>query len=233
MLKNILFRIATPIACALSVAFAPIEVSAANCYGCPSTCCDDHCHNGRGWWRDAAIFIGAAAIGAVAGVAAANSNKHRGKRGPIGPQGVQGVPGTPGTPGAGFTAATVPAGQPNAGAPITSLVFTFTSNIPLTGGFQSYVTTPDGRTFLGTTFSGTTSTVTIPSGPFLFGQFDVGIIAPSNVAIPSALVTATITNINGAATSPALDSAGIIVPVEVATPGDKFFNTTYTFPEVP
>lgn len=245
MLKSTMLKIATPIACALSVAFAPLPAASyCGTNSCQTDCCDPCQNQGnkRGWWKDAAIFVGSAAVGAIAGVAAANSNKHRGRTGPIGPigpQGIPGIPGVPGTPGLGFTPAVVPPGQPTAGAPITSLVFTFTTDVALVlvaGTFNSYVTTPDGRTILGTAFTGlvgTTSTVTIPTGPFFSGQYDVGVITPGGTITASGLVRAEITNINGAATSPALHDAGIPVVVSAASTQDKFFNAQYPFPETP
>lgn len=241
MFKSTLFKMATPVVCALSMAFT--SLSAAPYYGnnCADDCCDP-CQNKRGWWKDAAIFVGSAAVGAIAGVAAANANKSRGKRGEIGPQGPQGntgTTGTAGTPGIGFTPAVVPPGQPNAGAPVTSLTFTFTTLAALTlvdGGIQAYVTTPDGRTILGTTFTGllgSTATVTINTGPFYSGQYDPGIILPAALVSLAGLVSVEITNINGAATTGALDSAGIIAAATVLSGSDKFFNVTYPFPETP
>lgn len=244
MFKNTLLRIAIPIVCALSVAFTPLEVSAAhysnyNNDGC-SDPCHDQCTNKRSWLKDAAIFVGAAAIGAIAGVAAANSNG-RGKRGATGPQGAQGVPGTPGAqgvPGAGFTAAVSPPGQPDAGFPITSLIFTFITDVPFSvagGSFQAYVTTPDGRTFLGTsnTFNGllnSQSTVTIPTGPFLAGNYDVGVIAPTGTTTIAGLVKMRITSINGFGVVSNLDQAGILIPATVVSGTDAFFNAQYPIP---
>jgi hypothetical protein len=238
MLKNTLFKIATPIACALSVAFSSIEVSAAPCYG-SCTPCQDPC-NQRSWWKDAAIFAGAAAVGAIAGVIAGNSSKHRGRRGPIGPMGAPGVPGTPGNAGLGFTLATVPVGQPNSGTDITSLTFTF--NVvtaigvatPLPNNFQPYVTTPDGRTFFGPTFTGlvgNTAQVTIPSGQFFNGSYDVGVISRNTIPTLAGLVSTSITFINGAATSPVLDPVGIITAVSITN--GEFFNAQYPFNDTP
>lgn len=246
MLKSTMLKIATPIACALSVAFAPLPAASyCGTNSCQTDCCDPCQNQGnkRGWWKDAAIFVGSAAVGAIAGVAAANSNKHRGRTGPIGPigpQGIPGIPGVPGTPGLGFTPAVVPPGQPTAGAPITSLVFTFTTTAALTlvafPGIQAYVTTPEGRTILGTTFDGlinSTATVTIPSGPFFSGQYDVGIILPTGIVSLAGLVRVEITNINGAAASPALNDAGIVVAASLISTEPRFFNAQYPFPETP
>lgn len=193
------------------------------CEPCETPCCS------RGWFRDAAIFVGAAAVGAIAGVIAGNSSGHRGRHGD---------PGLPGPAGAGFSIATVPVGQPGAGTPVTSLIFTFTTDAAISvdgGAFQAYVTTPDGRTILGTTFTGllgSTATVTIPTGPFFAGVYEVGIIAPAGLTTLAGLVSAEVTNINGAAVSPALDDAGIVVAATLL--GDTtFFNAGYPFPQVP
>ena len=138
-----------------------------------------------------------------------------------------------------FTPAFVPPGQPNAGVPVTSLEFTFTIDLAISllgGSFQAYVTTPDGRTILGTTFNGLlgdTATVSIPSGPFYVGQYDVGIIAPAGVASLAGLISVTVTNINGSAVSPDLNSAGIVVALLLLSSADTFYNAQYPFPQVP
>ena len=244
MLKGI-FSVVTPLACMLSVAFAPVGVSADhynnyNAQACCAPVCEEQpcCNNNRGWFRDAAIFVGAAAVGAIAGVAAGNASGKRGRTGSIGATGQTGFPGFNGAPGLGFILAVVPPGQPNAGAPVTSLVFTFETLAAISaagGAFQAFVTTPDGRTFLGTTFTGllgSTATVTIASGPFLAGNYIVGIIAPAGTISLAGLVTAEVSNINGVPTSPPLDQVGIVVAAGVLT-DETFFDTVYPFPDVP
>lgn len=244
MLKGI-YSVATPLACILSTAFAPIGISAAqynDCNACCQPVCEEQpcCNNNRGWFRDAAIFVGAAAVGAIAGVAAGNSSSRRGRTGEAGPTGLtgpQGPAGTAGTNGLGFTPAVVPPGQPDAGAPVTSMTFTFTTLVAIgvLGPFQAYVTTPDGRTVLGTTFNGilgSTATVTIPTGPFFTGQYNVGIIAPAALLTLAGVVSATVTNINGNAVSPALDDVGIVVAATLLTT-ETFFNAQYPFENVP
>jgi hypothetical protein len=247
MFKDILFKVATPLACALAIAFAPIGVSAAQYYNnynnnncCAQDCCDPCCQQDpccskkSSWLGNAAIFLGAAAVGAIAGVAAAESNKKRGRTGAQGEQGIQGVPGVP---GAGFTLATVP----GTATPITSLTFTFTTRTPFAAPgslVNVYVTTPDGRTFFGINLDagtiGATVTVTIPSGPFFVGQYNVGVIVPAGlVTTPEGLVSAELTLINGVAPSTPFDDAGIIVALTLVTATDKFFNAQYPFPETP
>lgn len=272
MIKDILFKMATPLACAISVALTPIGISADQyyydnsgdtdccCDPCQNTCCEN---NNSGWIKTAAVFIGAAAIGAVAGVASANSNKshhHRrqtttpvaavgpigpqgpagpvGARGPAGPEGSSGADGTSssGKHGAGFDAAFIPQGQANAGEPITSLTFAFTTLGAINAGpVKPFVTTPDGRTIVGSPISGdvgSTGFVTVSSGPFHYGRYDVGLIIEPTSITRAGLVSAEIININGNATSPALDNAGISVPVGILST-ETFFTAPYPFPEVP
>lgn len=273
MIKDILFKMATPLACAISVALTPIGISADQyyydnsgdtdccCDPCQNTCCEN---NNSGWIKTAAVFIGAAAIGAVAGVASANSNKHHhhrrqttttpiaavgpvgpqgpagpvGARGPAGPEGSSGADGTSssGKHGAGFDAAFIPQGQANAGEPITSLTFAFTTLGAVTAGpVKPFVTTPDGRTIVGSPISGdvgSTGFVTVSSGPFHYGRYDVGLIIEPTSITRAGLVSAEIININGNATSPALDNAGISVPVGILST-ETFFTAPYPFPEVP
>jgi hypothetical protein len=271
MIKDILFKMATPLVCAFSVASSPLGISAENYYYpnqyendcCCEPCQDPCCDNNRGWMKTAAVFIGAAAVGAIAGVVTANSNKHHrtrhnhfttttttaeaGPAGPAGPQGPSGPVGPAGTSGtngdsvagktgAGFDAAVVPPGQANAGDQISSLTFTFTTiNSIGPGPIVAFVTTPDGRTITGSSFSGDVGSqgfVILPNGPFYYGRYDVGlIIGPMSLSRPG-LVSAEITNINGSTTAPALDNAGVIVPAGILTT-ETFFTAPYPFPEVP
>jgi hypothetical protein len=300
MIKDILLKMATPLACMLTVAFAPVAVSAENYYysNCANNCCEPCqenpcCNNKREWLKNAAIFVGAATIGAVAGVVTANSNKHHHKNrcctepvlgeagpagpagptgpvGPVGPVGPTGSAGSPGPvgpagatgaagpagpsgsngingsagaiaeakgdPGNGFGIAVVPAGHPNKGEEVTSLTFTFTTLTAVTPGpIRAYVTTPDGRTIPGPSFSGaigSTTTVTIPAGPFYAGRYDVGLIVGPMAISRQGLISAVITNINGTGTTSALNDAGIIVPAAILTT-ETFFSAPYPFPEVP
>lgn len=287
MIKDILFKWATPLACAFSVAFTPIEISAEQYYydTCESECCepcqDPCCKNNNGGMRSAAIFVGAAAVGIIAGVITASANKHHGKhhrgaghiatitsvgetglqgpmgptglagkigsQGPIGPEGPVGPMGAvgpagvdgvsiPGKAGTGFDTAVIPGGQPNAGEPITSLTFTFTALSAVSPGpVVPFVTSPDGRTITGSSFSGTIGswgTVIIPNGPFYYGRYDVGLIVGPNTLIRPGLISAEITNINDTAASPAFHDAGVIVPAGVLST-DTFFTAPYPFPEVP
>lgn len=237
MFKDILFKAATPLVCALAIAFAPIGVSAAQYYNysnnncCATDCCDPCqqdpcCPKKSSWLGNAAIFAGAAAVGAIAGVVAAESNKKRGRTGPQGEQGI---------PGVGFTLAPVPGTL----TPITSLTFTFTTTIAISaaGTFvDAYVTTPDGRTFFGVNLDGglpgNTITVNVPA-PAYIGQYNVGVIAPSGLATVAGLIDVQLTLINGIAPGTPFDIAGILTAITVATATDKFFNAQYPFPETP
>lgn len=238
MFKDILFKAATPLVCALAIAFAPVGVSAAQYYNysnnncCATDCCDPCqpdpcCCKKSSWLGNAAIFAGAAAVGAIAGVVAAESNKKRGRTGPQGEQGI---------PGVGFTLATVPGTL----TPITSLTFTFTTRTAFVAAgslVDAYVTTPDGRTFFGINLNGglvgNTITVNVPAPAFI-GQYNVGVIVPAGLATtPEGLVSAELTLINGVAPGTPFDDAGIIVAITGVTATDKFFNAQYPFPETP
>lgn len=167
-----------------------------------------------------------------------------GPKGPAGPAGVMGAIGPAGNdgisiagkPGAGFDTATIPAGQPNEGEPIKSLTFTFTTLSAINSDMVvPFVTSPDGKTTTGSAFSGamgSSGSVTIHSGPFYYGRYDVGlVISPTTLTRPG-LVSAEITSINGTLTSPAFNDAGVIVPAGVLS-SETFFTAPYPFPEVP
>lgn len=281
MIKDILLKMATPLACMLTVAFAPVGVSAESYYydNCANDCCEPCqenpcCNNKREWLKNAAIFVGAATVGAVAGVVTANSNKHHhrnrstepligeagpagpvgpigpvgpvgpaGASGPVGPTGNNGVNGSAGaasvakgTPGNGFGVALVPDGHPNKGEEVTALTFTFTTLAAVTPGpIRPYVTTPDGRTIPGPSFSGaigSTTSVTIQGGPFYAGRYDVGLIVGPMAISRQGLISAVITSINGTVSTAALNDAGIIVPAAILST-ETFFSAPYPFPEVP
>jgi len=224
-----LFSALTPVVCMFSTAFAPFEAAAENCCQqqqcCEQQCCEDPCC-GRSIWRDIAIFTGAAAVGAVAGVVAGNnSSGHRGKTGDTG------------ATGAGFVTATVPPGQPGAGTAVTSLTFSFAAlaDISLLSTVTPFVTTPDGRTFLGTTVAfpvvlGPLGDVTISTGPFYAGQYETGLILGPGLISVTALAVAELTAINGTPASPAFDDVGINLPVGLTLLDTIFYSGQYPFP---
>lgn len=229
MLKKMIFNVLTPFMCMLTSAATPFQLSAGTC--CPPVCCEEPCCEdsccGSPWLRNAAMLAAALAAGAGGGALVA-STSNRGRRGDTGPAGL------------GFTEAVVPPGQTAAGAPVTSLAFTFTTTAPIVGAASTiipYVTTPDGRTFTGAAFTGlvgSTSTVTIPTGPFFNGVYNVGVIAPIGTTTIAGLVTVDLSNINGNATAPTLDDAGITVPASgVPLTDDTEFNAGFPYPPIP
>lgn len=138
MLKTI-GRISIPLICILSLLCGPFEAHAAP-YVYAGSCppCDEPCSKKSSRCRrDIAILLGAAAIGSIAGIVAANSSKKTGPRGRTGdfgstgaqgpqgergPRGVQGVTGITGATGAtgptgpiGLTGPTGPIGFTGAG----------------------------------------------------------------------------------------------------------------------
>lgn len=231
MFKKALFKALSPIVCMLAVAFAPIGVSADqyynnNCCATNDCCQEDPCCNKNGWFKDAAIFVGAAAVGAVAGVIAGNSSSKRGRTGDTG------------ATGAGLTPAVVPPGQPGAGDLVTSLTFTFDTlvTVSLVGSVTPYVTTPDGQIVFGAPFTPIaitgTSTVTLSGFPLYFGQYNVGILASSGLVAAAGVVTVELTDINGTPVSPSF--AEVPIPVAAGILGaDTLFSAQFPFAESP
>lgn len=220
MLKRITYYMITPITCMLTICASSLEAQCCR----PAPCCqEDECDpccggsgGGRGWGRDALIFAGAAAVGAIAGVAAANSNKKRGRRGDPGIQGEQGPRGLTGAQGpAGFGLTAAPLG--------TTLTFAetlaFAGAVP-GGTVTPFVETPDGRTLLGTPVTGPFAIGLLPLSPItdtapVFGTYSYGFVLSPGFVVTlgvtsSALIT---TNRVGASpTSEFLDAGINIAP---------------------
>lgn len=225
MLKKAIFNLFTPIVCLLTSAAIPFQLSAGTC--CPPVCCEeDPCCEDRPWLRNAAMLVAALAAGAGGGAIVAATTDNNGRRGDTG------------AAGAGFTISVVPPGQPGAGTPVTSLTFTFTTPVAISAGagIVPYVTTPDGRTFTGAPFTGvlgSTSTVTIPTGPFYDGVYNVGVIIPAGTASLTGLVTVDLSSINGVATSPTLNDTGIVVAAVALAVDDTDYNAGFPYPPIP
>src|SRR5688572_853053 len=117
---------------ALSMVLTPYQASSSNYVFRTPICRDfaeDECEPRCGWGRDIAIFVGAAAIGSIAGVIAANSHDGKGKQGergdtgatgPTGPLGPNGLRGPRGVTGSGSTGPTGLLGPTGPTGPITS-----------------------------------------------------------------------------------------------------------------